>query len=255
MQRYVVQPYDTLFSIAHRFGVAPTSILSANPQILHHNYIVVGQIMSIPGVPISIIAPKQLEEIESNAENIIDDINMQDWNKANSKLSAIKNTFNELKPILQANSISPSLIYNINSAIIKLDEEVALKKIYESSVQANLITLYISYILDYYNVEIPTDIDKLDYLGRAIILNTEKNDWNSVNDNLDYVNVIWKSLKTRFPSKYNQDIIEFSQIIDSLGQLIKSKDAAQIIKKANDMLNKVYTFEEYFKRENENKKL
>ena len=250
MQRYIVHPYDTLFSIAHRFGVAPMQLLSANPQIIQHNYITVGQIMSIPVVSIPNIAPKQLEEIELNVEDIIDDINMQDWNKAYSKLSIIKNIFNELKPILETNTIPLNLIYNTNRAIINLEQEIVSKKVYESSVQINYITLYISYIHDYYKVEIPTGIDKLDYLGRVIILNAEKNDWNSTNDNLDFANVVLNDLKTKFGNEYNKDMIEFSQIIDSLGQFIKNKDSAQTIKKANELLDKVATFEENFKKKN-----
>lgn len=294
MQRYIVQPYDTVFSIAHRFGVTYTQVLaenpkinkpeqifvgqiinipnytyivhpgdtlnkiakqfrvpyslliSTNPQILHHNYITVGQIMSIPGVPISVIAPTQLEAIELNAENIMDAIDMQDWNIANSELSIIKNNFSELKPILQSNLISPSLIYRLDIAITNLDEEIASKREYESRAQANLITLYASYILDYFKTEIPTNFNKLKFSGREIILNAEKNDWDSIDDNIDYVNVIWKDLQTKFPSGNNQLIIEFNQIIDSLGQYIKSKDSAQTINKANDMLEKIDTLEENF---------
>lgn len=291
MQRYIVQPYDTLFSIAHKFGITHTQLLavnpqinnlgmifagqitnipnhtytvrlgdtlnkiarqfrvptnlliSANPKILQHNIITVGQMMSIPMLK---MAPIGLEEIETAAENIIDAIDMQNWDEANSQLSIIKNNFNKLEPILQENSVSPSLIYNLSGAIVNLGEEIASKKEYESKVQANLITLLISYILDYYKAEIPTDIDKLDFLGREIILNVEKGDWDSVNDNLDYINVIWKDLEPRLSSEKKQDITEFSQIIGSLGQFIKNKDADQTIEKANDMLDKINTLERNF---------
>lgn len=251
MQRYFVQPYivhpgDTLNKIAHHFRVPYNLLISTNPQILYHKYITVGQIMSIPSVPIPIIAPTQLETIELSAENIMDSIDMQDWDKVNSELFIIKNNFNELEPILQANSISPSLIYRLDSAITILEEEIASKKVYESKVQANLITLYISYILDYYKTEIPTGIGKLDFLGREIILNVEKNDWDSAGDNLDFINVIWKDLITILPSEYNQYTIEISRIIDSLGQFIKNKDSAQTINKANDMINRVDSLEENF---------
>lgn len=265
MQQYIVQPHDRFYRIAHGFGVAHIQLLSvnpqfrvpfillipSNPQILHHNYITVGQLMSIPSIPITIIAPTQLKAIESNAEDVIDAINVQDWNKVNSKLSIIKSDFNELEPILQSNSISPSLIYRINNAIINLDEEIASRREYESKVQANLITLYVSYILDYYKAETPTNIDKLDFLGRELILNAEKSDWDSANNNLDFVNVIWKDLEPKLPSKNLQDAIEFSQIIDSLGESIKNKDSAQTIINSNDMLDKVSEMEGYFQKQND----
>jgi hypothetical protein len=244
MHRYIVKPYDSLFSIANRFGVTYTQLLAANPQILRHNYITVGQIMSIPGIPLP-IAPAQLESIMSNAEGIIDDINNQDWDNAGDKVALIKSNFAELEPMM-VSSIPPSLIYNINNVIINLEEEVALKNAYDSRVQANLITLYISYILDFYKTEIPSCIARLKYSARKIILNAENNNWSSANDDLDFINVVWNNFQRMIPSGHGRDINEFSQIVDSLGQFIENQDSAQTIKTANDMLDKVAALEEIF---------
>lgn len=241
MHRYIVKPYDSLFSIANRFGVTYTQLLAANPQILRHNYITVGQIMSIP-LP---IAPVQLESIMSNAEGILDDINNQDWDNAGDKVFLIKSNFAELEPMM-IQSIPPSLIYNLNNMIINLEEEVALKNAYESRVQANLITLYISYILDFYNTEISTCIVRLKYSARKIILNAENNNWSSANDDLDFINVVWNNFQRMIPSGYSRDINEFSQTVDSLGQFIENQDSAQTIKTANDMLDKIAELEEIF---------
>ena len=45
---YVVQPGDTLFFIARRFGVTVEDILAANPQIIDPDLIFPGQIIEIP---------------------------------------------------------------------------------------------------------------------------------------------------------------------------------------------------------------
>lgn len=284
MQRYIVQPYDTLISIANEFGISHEQLLavhpqindpeliqdvqitnilnhsyivakgdtlnrisqhfnvpfnllvSANPKIIHDKYITIGQQISIPTLQ---PPPAQLKEIESAAEDIMNAINMQDWDEANSKLATIKNNFDELKPIFIENSISPSLIDELDGAINNLGDELALKKAYESKMHANHITLLVSYILDYYKDKTLTDIDRLYFLGREIILNAQKNDWDAAIDNLDYVNVIWKNLEPKLKSVGKQDITEFSQTIDSLGQFIENKDSAQTIKQANEMLNQV----------------
>ncbi len=244
MQRYIVKPWDTLFSISHRFGVPYTQFLAANPQILRHNYITVGQIMTIPGVPISVAAPEQLESIESIAEDVMDDIDKQDWNNASDKVALIKSNFAELEPMIQA--IPVNLSYNLNNAILNLEEEVALQNTYESRVQANRITLYISYILDYYKTEIPANISRLKYSGREIILNVENNNWSSAADNMDFINVVWKNFKTKLPGGHDRDINEFSQIVDSLGQFIKNKDSVQTIITVNDMFDKIETLKGIF---------
>ncbi|MDW5299328.1 MAG: LysM domain-containing protein [Sedimentibacter sp.] len=246
MKRYIVKPYDTLLSIAHRFGVTYAQLLAANPRVLQSNHITVGQIMAIPCEPLP-IAPVQLEVIMSNAEGIIEDINNQDWDNAGDKVSLIISNFAELEPMIQ--SIPPNLIYNLNSAIINLAKEVASQNKYESKVQANIITLYISYMLDYFNMEIPPCIYRLKYSGRKIILNVENNNWSSADDDFDFVNVVWKNFQKMLPIGNDMNIIEFNQIVNSLGQSIKNRDAAETIKMANDMIGKIVALEEIF-REN-----
>ncbi len=46
---YTVQPGDTLFRIAQRFGVTLAALLRANPQIADPNRIFPGQVINIPG--------------------------------------------------------------------------------------------------------------------------------------------------------------------------------------------------------------
>ncbi len=45
---YVVQPGDTLFFIAQRFGVSLSALIAANPEIADPNFIFPGQIILIP---------------------------------------------------------------------------------------------------------------------------------------------------------------------------------------------------------------
>jgi len=46
--RYTVQPGDTMFTIARRFGVSLDALIAANPQISNPNLIFPGQIICIP---------------------------------------------------------------------------------------------------------------------------------------------------------------------------------------------------------------
>lgn len=50
-QLYTVQPMDSLFNIARRFGVTVQQIQAANPQIINPNIIFIGQEICIPTVP------------------------------------------------------------------------------------------------------------------------------------------------------------------------------------------------------------
>lgn len=50
-QLYTVEPNNTIFGIARRFGVTVDEILAANPQIVNPDTIFVGQVICIPNKP------------------------------------------------------------------------------------------------------------------------------------------------------------------------------------------------------------
>ncbi len=198
MLRYVIQPYENLFSIAQKFGFTNAQILAANPQVSNIEPIFAGQILNIPGfaydiragdtineisqkfnIPFNLLIAtnpqilnsnikvgqkiyilkaeipdthKKLLEIENNANDIINDIDKNDWNEANSKLNTIKNNFNELKPMLQSSSISKDLLNIINNAIVNLEKELSSQNVHESKVQAFIIAEYVPDILDFFNI-------------------------------------------------------------------------------------------------------
>ncbi|MGE5507882.1 MAG: SafA/ExsA family spore coat assembly protein [Chitinophagales bacterium] len=48
---YIVQPGDTLFNIARRFGIALSTLIAVNPQIANPDLIYPGQVVHIPLMP------------------------------------------------------------------------------------------------------------------------------------------------------------------------------------------------------------
>lgn len=258
-ETYIVRYGDTLNKIAKKYKIPLNLLISTNPQIIKNKYITIGQIISIPNqitipnhaisIPrqvITIIAPDQLEIIEKNVSEIIGDINNQDWNEANRKLTIIKSNLDELRPILEKDSIPLNLIYNINNAIANLDNAVTSESSYDAKVNANTISLYISYILDYYKTKLSTNIIRLKYIARSIIYNAEVENWNIVNDNFDFLNVVWNDLNPELSSAYSESINEFIQTIDSLGQSIANQDSVTTINNAIDILNQINLFEQSY---------
>jgi len=231
MQRYINKPYYSLINTSHKLGISYAQLLSVHPQIKNI-------VLEAP--------PSQLKVIEKSAESIMHAADIQDWNRINNLYSVLKNDFEEVKPILIENLISPSLTYRLDILVTDLGEAIDSKKLYETKKLANQITLQVSYILDYYETKLPTNIDRLSFLGREIILNVEKNDWEIALDNVDYINVIWKSLEPKLIGVNEQNTKKLSQAITSLEQSIKSKNSAQTIEQANQILNQVHILEEVY---------
>ena len=237
--QYTVLPGDNIYKISQLFGVPIELLLVANPQLSSPYNLTVGQEITIPKMQIPMTAPRQVEALESNLEDIIDDINNNDWEKAIIKMNEIDNNFYVLKPMLKAHMISNDIIQDMEKEIAQLQKEVASKNAYQSKLHANLLTGYIPDILDFYRVEIPTDVPRLEYLGRAIILDIENNDWDSANVNFQKAIKIWDVLQKKSTSTYSSLINYGNQIISLLQQAIGSKDAVNTISILKDVLDKV----------------
>jgi spore coat assembly protein SafA len=55
--RYTVQPGDSMFLIAQRFGVSLNALIAANPQIQNPNLIFPGQVICVPSAQSTICPP------------------------------------------------------------------------------------------------------------------------------------------------------------------------------------------------------
>nr|WP_312579107.1 LysM peptidoglycan-binding domain-containing protein [Sedimentibacter sp.] len=243
---YEVRPNDTLNKIARQFNIPANLLISTNPQIMYCKNIIVGQKIFITSTQPSNSIAKEAAEIDSNARDILDDINNKNWDDAETKFSIIKNNFNKLKPMLQTKSVPQSLINIINDAIMNLENELAAKNVHESKVYAYIITEYMPDILDYLNTEMPADLNNLDYLGRELISNVERNDWSSASTNLEAIDTIWNSFNLTLSSEHKSEITNLNSTLNSLKISIQNKDSAKTIQEANNMINEIDTIKNYF---------
>lgn len=174
MQQYVVRPDDTLFLIAKEFNVPLAQLISANPHITNPNMIRPGQTIIIPDlIPI----PNQLLTIETNAEEIIEDIYARDLQSVRNKIEVIKMNMQEVQPQLRQAHVQENIIKELNQAIRNLERYTIQERMFPAMSQANQITRFIADALDYFRILVPSDVRRLSYFARQIIINTEQNDW------------------------------------------------------------------------------
>lgn len=233
MQQYVVKPNDTLYLIAQEFDIPLAQLIRANPQIANPNLIYEGQTIIIPDfLPV----PDQIDVLESNAVNIIEDIYMSDWQSAADRVNVIRTAMNNLVPALQEALIPDNIIFGLNAVIRTLEQNVMQRRIYPSISQANRITQILADILDYYNVIIPTDVLRLAYFARQMIVNVEQNDWAEAFQNYRRVLAVWERIRPELSINYIRDVSEFDQVLNNLLGSIDRRDYGGAIGNASRIL-------------------
>ncbi|HEX3028528.1 MAG TPA: LysM peptidoglycan-binding domain-containing protein [Clostridia bacterium] len=114
---YTIQPGDTLFSLAIRFGVTVNQIMTANPQICNEDIVFVGEKICIPTTPPTTIPPTTIPPttIPPTTQPPLACVNGFIYTvKAGDSLSAIANSFGIcLEAIIAANPqiTNPDLIF------------------------------------------------------------------------------------------------------------------------------------------------
>lgn len=234
MQQYVVKPNDTLYLIAKEFNIPLAQLIRANPQITNPELIYEGQTIIIPDfLPV----PGQIETIGSNAVDIIDDIYMSDWPAANSRVNVIRTAMNNLVPALHEALIPDNIIFGLNATIRTLEQNITQRRTFPAISQANRITQILADVLDFYNVIIPTDVMRLAYFARQIIVNVEQNDWPEAFQNYRRVLNVWERIRPELSRNYARDVSDFDQVLNNLLGSIDRRDYITAIANSNRILD------------------
>ena len=239
----MVRPGDSLYNISIEYGIPLVQLIRANPQLSDINQLRIGQVIYLPYL---LSVPEQLMILESNAEYIMDDIFGLEWQDAEERLNVIRSNMSDLEPLLQNASVPQTLISRINSAIQLLDQNIGQRRRYPAIAQANIINSYIPDILDYFEEVVPSDLERLDYLGRSIIFNVDNRDWAEANANYLRLKPVWDRLKQRLNRVYANDVSQFDQYLSDLAGSINRRDYRSAINNATNMLNLLEVLEANF---------
>lgn len=192
--------------------------------------------------------PSELDALESGAEDIIDQINSGDWAQAQSTVNAMKQYLADLEPSFRAAGVPEALVNEIRTRLTMLEAQVRAKNAHAAKVQANAITRVIPDIYDHYRVTVPTDLGRLDYLGREILLNVEKGDWAAARNTAAEVLRIWTRLKPTLNAAAQKSAADFESTVNALIADVGRQDSAATTRDANALLDKVDVLEQAYTR-------
>ena len=190
--------------------------------------------------------PRELDRLESGAEDIIDYINEMNWARAQSTVDAMEQNLARLEPSFQAANVPQSIVNEIRTRLTMLETQVKAKNAYEAKVQANAITRFIPAIYDHYQVSVPTDLGRLDYLGREILLNVEKGDWTAARNTAAEVQRIWSRLKPTLNATAQRSAADFESTVNALSNHVSNMDRTATTRDANALLDKVDVLEQAY---------
>jgi len=176
-------------------------------------------------VAVKAAPPGQLVELDSAAEDIINDTYYGDWAEARQMADAIKKDLAELGPALQAAGVPAGLIDGIRAPLASLERQIGAENALETKARAIQIIKVIPDIYDYFQVTMPTDLVRLDYLGHEVALNAERGDWAAAANTIGEMKGVWARLKPNLNSLARQSAASYEASIDALSGGVAKQNA------------------------------
>ncbi len=236
MLQYIVRPNDTLFLIAQEFNVPLAQLIKANPQIENPNLIYEGQTIMIPDMP---PVPEEMMTVETSAMNIIEDIIMGNWEGAYDSVNVIRTAMNNLVPIMRDAEVPSDVISGMTTAVRTLEQNILQRRTFSALSQANRITQLVADALDFFDVIIPTDMRRLSFFGRQMIINIEQNDWNEALQNYRRAMRVWERISRELENTYGTDVANFNQGMDDALASINRRDYQAAINSIVRLLERI----------------
>jgi hypothetical protein len=188
--------------------------------------------------------PAQFNVLKTNAVDIMEDISLKDWSSAQDKVTSISNSLNELQPVLDSTKVSQETISGITGAVNGLAGAVAAKKQYDALSQANLITEFIPDIADHYVTGVPSDVMRLGYLARELMLDIRYEDWTSAADDLNAAEGVWIRTKSKLRASLQHEIGSFQGSLDRLKSAVAQKGTTSASHEVKALLNSIESMEQ-----------
>lgn len=247
MLQYAIKVENYIIFFEKQFELPLVHFIKINSAVSNQESIYLGKVIRILQLP---PVPSEIDVINSNAKTIIDNVYAGNWEDAGNNLNIIKTNMNELIPKLNEASVLVGIIVRMNLEISYLDETIKKKNKDLAISQANRITLYIADILDYFDMIVPSDVNRLGFFGRRILIEAQNNHWDDVTTAYLQFQKIWEGLKPQIDIQFNEDINDFNETFNDLGESIKLNDDQATIDNAKILLDKLDVYEADFRRRN-----
>ena len=192
------------------------------------------------------LPPGQLDELASAAEDIMVYAVNGDWAKAQQMVATIKMDLSSLESIFQSAGVSSSLVDAIKKPLASLEQQVSAKNELDIKEQANQITKVIPDIYDYFKVTMPTDLGRLDYLGREVALNAQKGNWTVAGNSMSEIENVWARLKPNLNNTALRSAANFEAGVNALAIDVGNQDANAVATNSVALLYKVDVLEKAY---------
>ena len=191
--------------------------------------------------------PKAIYNTGEAAEDLVDYVQASNWNKVKLKINEINNLYNSYRSEVIQNKLSPQLLDFYSMYVEQLNSALNAKNSDQIAFAANQITGIGVDFASHFKQKIPTEVSRLDYLGRELLLEAKDNNSIAVNRRLGDIDETWSVLKPDIVSHNgNKQAKVFESLVSKIKSLKSQLNSAEYRKTVNKYSDQIDNLEKLF---------
>jgi hypothetical protein len=186
--------------------------------------------------------PKSLGEVDEYGENFYDYAKAQKWEKAAGKLAALKKEAEALEAELKDDDKE-----TLAKHVAALEKAVAEKDQVAGMIASNQITLLTSKLGEAYPHKVPSEVAKIDFLGREVEIWSLAKDDAKLKSSSSALQKSWKKVRPAVIAKGEKGKTEAKKVDGLVAKLKAAKSPDECLAAAGPILDAVDDLEDVFK--------
>ena len=201
------------------------------------------------------LAPIALRGLETDAEGVSDACKVVDWTKAQGVLAEAMTNWSSLKTQVAAAGAPAAMLTQMDSNLATLSSDVTGQSQKACETDANVITLAVPDLFDFFTWPVPSDALRGDGVFRQLQIDGEYADWTRTAADMNTTTTLWTRLK---PLAQNQaptrpDIVGSATVVKDMDTAVQqcqtassASDAATLQTCAQTGLDAIDVIEQIF---------
>jgi hypothetical protein len=190
--------------------------------------------------------PAAVLDIEADAEDAIDMVFAGNWVRVASDADSIAENWSDFTASEEGADVNEEQRAEMARAILALYTSASAEDGLAARQAANDVSKVIVDVFDLFDVTIPTDIGRLDWLERQVIIDAERQNWDAVRGDLNETRAKFDHVRDDVSEKGgDKEVSDYEASLTRQDELAASQDAA-IIDEATVALELVDELEQVY---------
>lgn len=229
-------------SIEHKIYAAGFGVVEAETDGEKVVLVLLDRADAAPGA-----VPASLQNIEAQAEAIIDDVPGGDWAKVSGDVTTLADAWTAYQAQATADGAPQVLQDAFAAALTSLQQASADQNATETMQAANDVSAAVMDLFSVYHPAVPPDLGRLDVLERAVVIDVADQDFAAAADSIAKIEAIWARLKPSVLAHNGTDVAQqFDASLAAQHAALQAKDGATLTTDATDALEFVDALEQVY---------